>query len=197
MSPLGGQLCGGVTRAPLLSGMTYVITAARPDDAAALGPLHLRNWLQNYLNPDAGIDESWIREHRGSSATAEGIGQWREFIEAANQHRAPNFCRVVRSETEIVGYLCGHWEESESITLGPMYLLSHAQGHGLGGHMMTEFLTWAGPARIRLGVVDDNERAIRFYRRHGFEIAGERYLWRDRLPTLPMTRETPSATVCG
>lgn len=177
--------------------MTYVITAAHPDDAATLGPLHLRNWLQNYPNTDAGIDESWIREHRGSSATTEGITQWRGFIEVANQHPAPHFCRVVRSKREIVGYLCGHQDESESVTLGPMYLLDHAQGHGLGGRMMTEFLTWAGPARIRLGVADYNERAIRFYQRHGFEITGERYLWRGRLPTLPMTRESPSAADCS
>ncbi|MEE1938167.1 GNAT family N-acetyltransferase [Streptomyces sp. TRM 70361] len=171
--------------------MAYVITAARPEDAATLGPLHLRNWLQTYPNPAAGIDESWIREHRGSSATAEGITQWREFIEATSRHPDLHFCRVVRSGTEIAGYLRGHREET--VTLGPMYLLSHAQGHGLGGRMMTEFLTWAEPARIRLGVADYNERAIRFYRRHGFEIAGERYLWRGRLPTLPMIREAPSA----
>ncbi|MER6039170.1 GNAT family N-acetyltransferase [Streptomyces sp. NPDC001835] len=96
---------------------------------------------------DAGIEESWIREHRGSSATAEGIIQWREFIEVANQNPTPHFCGVVRCEAEIVGYLCGHWEDSESITLGPMYLLDHAQGLGLGGRMMTEFLAWAGHAR--------------------------------------------------
>ncbi|WP_314612722.1 GNAT family N-acetyltransferase [Streptomyces stackebrandtii] len=171
--------------------MAYVITDAHPDDAAALGPLHLRNWLENYPNAAAGVDASWIREHRGSSATAEGITQWREFIEVANQRPAPHFCRVVRSETEIVGYLCGHWEES--VTLGPMYLLDEAQGHGLGDRLMAEFFTWAGPARIRLGVADYNERAIRFYLRHGFEIAGEPYLWRERMPTLPMTREAPSA----
>ncbi|MFF0782939.1 hypothetical protein [Streptomyces sp. NPDC003720] len=76
--------------------MTYVITSAQPDDAASIGPLHLRNWLQNYTDVDAGIEESWIREHRGSSATAEGIIQWREFIEVANQNPAPHFCRVVR-----------------------------------------------------------------------------------------------------
>lgn len=55
--------------------MTYVITDAHPDDAAELGPLHLRNWLENYLDEDAGVDEAWIREQRGSSATAEGIAQ--------------------------------------------------------------------------------------------------------------------------
>ncbi|MFF0782938.1 GNAT family N-acetyltransferase [Streptomyces sp. NPDC003720] len=67
---------------------------------------------------------------------------------------------------------------------------------GLGGRMMTEFLAWAGPACIRLGVVDCNERAIRFYRRHGFEITGEPYLWRGKLPTVLMTREATSALGC-
>jgi hypothetical protein len=52
-------------------------------------------------------------------------------------------------------------DESESVTLGPMYVPDHAQGHDLGGRMMTEFLTRAGPVRIRLGVADHNERAIR------------------------------------
>ncbi|MFE0642949.1 GNAT family N-acetyltransferase [Streptomyces sp. NPDC058877] len=172
--------------------MSFTIATAHPDDAAALGPLHLANWLQNYPRADVGVDESWIREQRGSSATPEGIAQWREFIEVANQHPSPHFCRVVRSGAEIVGYLCGHWEES--ITLGPMYLLGCAQGHGLGDRLMAEFFTWAGPARIRLRVADHNERAIRFSLRHGFEMAGERYLWRGRMPTLPMIREASATT---
>jgi ribosomal protein S18 acetylase RimI-like enzyme len=170
--------------------MTYMITAAHPDDAASLGPLHLRLWLQTYPNADAGIDESWILEHRGSSATTEGITQWREFIEAANKQPELNFCRVVRSDTEIVGYLCGR--RDAVVTLGPMYVLNDAQGHGLGGRMMTEFLTWAGPARISLWVTDYNEQAVRFYRRHGFETTGERELWRGKLPNLRMTREVRS-----
>jgi GNAT superfamily N-acetyltransferase len=155
--------------------MTYVIAPAHPDDAASLGPLQLRVWLQTYPNAVAGIDESWIREHRGSSATAEGITQWREFVEVANLRPDLRFCRVVRSDTEIVGYLCGL--RDDVVTLGPMYLLNDAQGRGLGGRMMTEFLAWAGSARICLWVTDYNERAVRFYQRHGFKITGERKLW--------------------
>lgn len=177
--------------------MAFVITPAHPDDAATLGPLHLRDWLRNYLDVDAGIDESWIREHRGASATAEGIAEWRRFIEAAESPAAPHFCRVVRSGTEIAGYLRAHWEGAESITLGPMYLQEHAQGHGVGGRLMAEFLTWAGPARIRLGVVERNAGAIRFYRRHGFAVTGEPRLWRGRLPTVFMTREAPAAVARG
>ncbi|MFD7731031.1 GNAT family N-acetyltransferase [Kitasatospora phosalacinea] len=167
--------------------MTYVIEAARPDDSAQLGPLLLRAWLQTYPNPELGIDEDWIREHRGSSATAEGIDQWREFIESANRRPDLLFCRVVRSDTGIVGVLCGR--RGEVVSLGPMYLLNHVQGRGLGGRLMAEFLAWADAARICLWATDYNDSAVRFYQRHGFEITGERELWRGRLPNLRMTRE--------
>lgn len=56
--------------------MPYVIEAARPEDSARLGPLLLSAWLQTYPNAEAGIDEDWIREHRGPSAGAAGITKW-------------------------------------------------------------------------------------------------------------------------
>ncbi|MFK0224015.1 GNAT family N-acetyltransferase [Streptomyces vinaceus] len=167
--------------------MTHVIESPRADDAAALGPLQLRVWLQTYPSADAGIDETWIREHRGSSATPEGIAQWREFIEAAGRQPDLLFCRVVRSETEIVGFLCGR--RDEVVSLGPMYLLDEAQGRGAGGRLMGEFLTWAGLAPIRLWVTDYNDHAIRFYQRYGFKATGERELWRGKLPNMRMIRD--------
>ncbi|WP_329126531.1 GNAT family N-acetyltransferase [Streptomyces sp. NBC_01465] len=167
--------------------MTYVIEAARADDCVWLGPFLLRAWLQTYPNPESGIDEDWIREHRGPSATVEGVTRWREFIEAANRQPDRMFCRVVRSETENVGVICGR--RDEVVTLGPMYLLSHAQGQGLGARMMTEFLAWAEPAPVSLWVTDYNESAVRFYQRHGFEVTGERTTWQGRLPNLRMTRD--------
>lgn len=173
--------------------MTYVIESARPDDSAGLGPLLLRAWLETYPNPELGIDECWIREHRGASATAEGIVQWREFIAAENRQPDLLFCRVVRSGTEIVGVLCGR--RGEVVTLGPMYLLNHVQGQGLGARLMTEFLSWAGAAPICLWVTDYNDSAVRFYQRHGFMITGERELWQGRLPNLRMTREVTSGSV--
>ncbi|MGW8600348.1 GNAT family N-acetyltransferase [Streptomyces sp. NPDC055893] len=167
--------------------MTYVIEGARPDDSAQLGPLLLTAWLQSYPNPEAGISEDWIREQRGSSAAPEGIDRWREYIEEVNQEPDLLFCRVVRSGTEIVGVLCGH--RREVVTLGPMYLLSHVQGQGLGGRMMTEFLAWAGATPVWLWATEYNDGAVRFYQRHGFRITGERELWKGRLPNLRMARE--------
>ncbi|MEU9245765.1 GNAT family N-acetyltransferase [Streptomyces sp. NPDC048385] len=159
-----------------------------PDDAAPVGRMQLRAWLQTYPNEGAGIDEAWIREHRGVSVTAEGIAQWREFIENATRQPDVLFCRVVRSRAEIVGILCGR--RDEVVTLGPMYLLNEAQGQGIGGRLMGEFLGWAQDAPMRLWVTDYNERAIRFYERFGFRTTDERELWRDKLPNVRMVRES-------
>jgi GNAT superfamily N-acetyltransferase len=167
--------------------MVHQIDVPRPDDAAAMGRVQLRAWLQTYLNEGAGIDEAWIHEHRGTAVTAEGIAQWREFIGEAVRQPDLLFCRVVRSGAEIVGFLCGR--RDEVVTLGPMYLLNEAQGQGVGGRLMGEFLAWAQDAPMRLWVTDYNEKAIRFYERYGFRTTGERELWRGKLPNVRMVRE--------
>ncbi|MFJ6437355.1 GNAT family N-acetyltransferase [Streptomyces sp. NPDC091416] len=172
--------------------MTHVIGVPAPDDAPALGSLQLTVWLETYPNAEAGIDEAWIREHRGSCATTEGIARWRDFIEAAGQRPDLLFCRVVRSGTEIVGFLCGRREEV--VTLGPMYLLERVRGRGAGDLLMGEFLAWAEDEPVFLWVTEYNDRAVRFYERYGFEATGERELWRGRLPNARMARSgAPSA----
>ncbi|MGV9267898.1 GNAT family N-acetyltransferase [Kitasatospora sp. NPDC003701] len=166
--------------------MTLRIDVPHPDDAAPVGRTQLTAWLQTYPDEAAGIDEAWIREHRGSTATAEGVARWREFIEDALRQPDLLFCRVVRSGPEIVGFLCGR--RDEAVTLGPMYLLAQAQGQGVGGRLMGDFLSWAQDAPVRLWVTEYNAGAIRFYERYGFRTTGERELWRGRLPNVRMAR---------
>lgn len=113
-----------------------------------------------------------------------------EFVEAVKQQPDLLFCRVVRSETEMVGFLCGR--RDEVVSLGPMYLLNEVQGQGVGGRLMSEFLAWAGSTPMRLWVTDYNERAVHFYERYGCKATGERELWRGKLPNMRMTRDSPS-----
>lgn len=167
--------------------MDHVIDSPRVDDAPEMARVLLAAWLQSYPNEEAGIDEAWIREHRGSVTTSEGIAQWQEFITGTAHRPDQLFCRVVRCRGEIVGFLCGRRKE-DVVDLGPMYLLDKAQGGGLGGRLMDLFLDWAGDAPMRLWVTAYNERAIRFYRRYGFRATGGQHLWRDRLPNLRMAR---------
>lgn len=61
------------------------------------------------------------------------------------------------------------------MTMG-ICVASHAQGRGVGGALMAALLDyadrWLGTLRIELTVYTDNERAVRLYRRCGFEIEG-------------------------
>lgn len=163
------------------------IEAPRTEDAEQLGRVLLAAWLQTYPHAESGIDENWIREQRGSSASAEGSARWREFIEEAAQRPDLLFCRVVRSGSAIAGFLCGR-REGDAVTLGPMYLLDEVRGEGFGRRMMGEFLDWAGSAPMRLWVTEYNVRAIRFYERYGFAVTAEREMWRGRLPNVRMVR---------
>lgn len=163
------------------------IERPRPADAPELARLLLAAWLETYPDPAAGIDEAWIRAQRGDVDSPEVLAAWREFLHAVDQRPEDHFCRVVRARAKAVGLLCGS-RRGEAIGLGPMYLLGVAQGSGIGGRLMDDFRSWAGPAEIRLWVTASNERAIRFYRRHGFELTGEDDLWRGRLHNVRMAR---------
>lgn len=53
------------------------------------------------------------------------------------------------------------------------HVAPEAQGRGVGGRLMHDFLARVAPARrIVLWVMGDNERSIQIYRRYGFEIDG-------------------------
>ncbi len=125
--------------------------------------------------------------NEGRLSLDEGIAQWREFIEEALRQPDLLFCRVVRSQTEIVAVLCGR--RNEVVSLGPMYLLNEFQGQGVGARLMGEFLARADPSPMRLWVTEYNERAIRFYERHGFQLTRERDPWLGKLPNVRMARD--------
>ncbi|MEU5563234.1 GNAT family N-acetyltransferase [Micromonospora musae] len=164
----------------------FLIDSARVEDGPALAHTLLAAWLDTYPNRDAGIDEGWIRAHRGDVVTSEGFVRWQAFIEETQRQPTRCFCRVVRHGDEIVGFLCGR--RAEAVSLGPMYMLQQAQGRGIGRQLMAAFLAWADDEPVSLWVTAYNERAISFYKHYGFEDTGERHLWRDRLPNVRMTR---------
>jgi GNAT superfamily N-acetyltransferase len=165
-----------------------VITTPGAGEAAALGRLLLASWLETYPHAASGIDETWILAEQGHQATERGAEGWRAFLAEVERAPADHFCRAVRGgpDGEFIGVLCGL--RAEQVSLGPMYLLGPAQGHGLGTALMAEFTVWAGPDPIALWVTEYNHGAVRFYARHGFVATGERQLWKGRLPNLRMVR---------
>lgn len=64
-----------------------------------------------------------------------------------------------------------------AVELSKMYVLSSHHRSGAAATLMGHGIAWAtqrGAAAVWLGVNRNNERAQRFYRKHGFEVAGTR-----------------------
>lgn len=77
----------------------------------------------------------------------------------------------------IVGYaiLVGHG--GDPTELSKLYVLPDRHGGPVAAELMRQALDWAtatGAKSVWLGVNRKNERAQRFYRKHGFEVTGTR-----------------------
>ena len=82
---------------------------------------------------------------------------------------------AARRDGAIVGYAM--LVRDHDVELSKMYVLAEHHRTGAADELMIAGLRWAGQhraARVWLGVNQVNERAQRFYRRHGFEVAGTR-----------------------
>lgn len=107
------------------------------------------------------------------------------FLEATLS--APRFAdyvadpgRVVlaaREDGRIVGYAMLVRGEGSEAELSKLYVLPDHHGGGAAGELMRSAIAWAserGATAVWLGVNQNNERAQRFYRKHGFEMSGTR-----------------------
>ena len=76
----------------------------------------------------------------------------------------------------VVGYLL-LVSAAEEPEVRQVYVRPTHFGTGVADGLMRHALMRAGDRAVWLGTSKQNVRAIAFYRRHGFEIAGERTFW--------------------
>jgi len=89
-------------------------------------------------------------------------------------------CDVAVAESGVVGFVSGGPDERapERFNLNRVYVHPDRWGEGIGRRLVTRFERTAarnGGDRITLGVMAENERAIRFYEAAGFERRREFY----------------------
>ena len=87
-------------------------------------------------------------------------------------------CFLALSEENAIGYLAGYLKGPTALRpvrvaeLQSMYVVSNQRNQGVGGRLVDEFLAWAwvqGADRVSVTAYAENERAVRFYERVGFE----------------------------
>jgi RimJ/RimL family protein N-acetyltransferase len=99
--------------------------------------------------------------------------------ETAGQH--DKFLIAVWRGTRMIGALdvYRHYPAARQAWIGLLLLHPEFRGHGLGAEMINWVLTWAkqqGCDRVRVGVAEDNQRALEVLDRLGFVATDERIL---------------------
>ncbi len=157
----------------------WVVRGAAVSDAPVLAELAAETFP---LACPPGFDELAIRLHirRRLSADAFRINLADVGLE---------YTIALRSADSAVGYLLlavpGATDEEPLLELKQIYVRPSYQGTGLADELMQRATARAdelGFAGVWLGTSKVNSRAIAFYRRHGFEVVGERVFLVDDVP---------------
>jgi putative acetyltransferase len=105
---------------------------------------------------------------------------WRKRLEVTSEPEHADISLVAKLDGEVVGSVWLHsvgrnLRRRHALALG-ISVAKSVQGRGVGTALMEALVDyadrWAGVLRIELTVWADNERAIRFYRKFGFETEG-------------------------
>lgn len=152
------------------------VRPAVPDDAAAIRAVQAQTWMATYPNEALGITREGLRQHLegpGGEKIAERVARIRDRIQAQVSGSANGRDFVAVLDGEIVGFTAPFIEPGGRRRIGALYVVPAAQGLGIGHLLMQENLAWHGDDQdIYLNIAAYNERAQRFYERHGFVLTG-------------------------
>ena len=158
------------------------IRPATPDDAEAIGVVHMAAWRETYGHL---LSESFFAEHTPEASVA----RWRRTLARVDP---PPVVHVAVAEsgdsaadaagpnpTPEPGRVLGFVWSGPSFTenaprdreLYALYVLASQHGTGVGQRLLD---TAIGDSAVSLWVAEDNPRATAFYRRNGFEFDGTR-----------------------
>jgi ribosomal protein S18 acetylase RimI-like enzyme len=155
---------------------TVSIRLAVPDDAHALGIMHVASWRETY----AGILPDRMLSALSIDARA---AAWAKIMrEPAIEHSAVVY--LAEQEGSIIGFgACGA-QRTENLRdkgydgeFGAIYVLRAFQGQGIGACLLAKMfldLLARGFSAAALWVLRDNQRARRFYEYHGGQLVAER-----------------------
>jgi GNAT superfamily N-acetyltransferase len=164
------------------------LRAARASDAAAIAALHAASWRPCYRGA---LNEAYL----DGELDAERGRVWSQRLDepASNQYVV-----VADRDGRLQCFACAYLgsDPEWGTLLDNMHVAAELRRRSVGGQLMravaSRCLT-AGSARLYLWVLESNQRARRFYERHGAALSGadvwsppgggtvarHRYAWRD------------------
>ena len=167
----------------------YTISKLETDDVAAAEQLRAQSWLDSYVDEDRGIGRDHVLGQVGIRLTQQQLDLRRKTVDRADESRLLQ--RVAKDEQgEVIVDIVAHKDKS-SQHIRALYVDKAHRGSGVAGDLISEGLEWFDAERpVHLEVVSYNDRAIRFYEKHGFaQVGGSDHMLSDAIPAINMTRE--------
>lgn len=155
-----------------MRGTSFTLRPYAPDDEEAAIELWRRTWELAYprINFNARVD--WWRR------------RWREELVPVAT------ITVAETDGDLIGFVT---VDPLSFDLDQIVVAPEAWGMGVASALIAEAKR-ISPAGLDLHVNTDNVRAIRFYEKQGFVLAGEALNWRSGAPVHKMSWRPPSAS---
>lgn len=140
----------------------FVIREAEPDDVIGIVYVQATTWIDHYPNEEHGIAEKDIRAIDWQSK----IPSWQHMV------KSPDYIVwVAASDQEILGFM-SMADEDDLFVLGTLYVLPEHQDSGIGEQLLDKAKELADKTQISLQVAAYNDKAIDFYKKHGFVLSG-------------------------
>jgi ribosomal protein S18 acetylase RimI-like enzyme len=162
------------------SAPTMIVRNATENDVAAIAALHAESWRSNYRNvlSDGYLEKDVYRER---------LVVWQERFSKPSQK--PMFVLVAEAESVLTGFVCVFPNEDAIFGsfLDNLHVVPSMTSHGIGRRLLLDaakrLVMDGSRVGLYLWVIEQNQRALRFYERAGARVVG------SRLNTMPDNRQ--------
>lgn len=141
--------------------MTPVVRPIRPSDAEDVAAIYAHESV---------IANTGQIPHRDAAF-------WQNFYKTRDPQAVELVCEIEGRAVGHLGMITNSAPRRKHVASFGISVHPDFQGRGVGHALMTEMLNmadnWLNLLRVELMVWSENERAIKLYKRHGFEIEGE------------------------
>lgn len=147
---------------------SFSIVLARAEDADGIFDVRRDAWLQTYPNVAEGITEEDIKlavDGANGEKRERSIERFQRSLESEHN----TWTRYVAKENDtVIGFVAPDTTSGQR-RVGALYVSPSAQGKGVGHMLLEKAIAWHGRDEdIFLHVATYNEKAIAFYKKHGF-----------------------------
>jgi len=117
-----------------------------------------------------------------SEASERPDEKWQDLVLRAQE--PTQTCMLAFDDDVAVGMAAGFMDDADRTTANmvAMWVSADYRGKGVARELLDSIIAWArtaGATSLSSGVTDDNERAMAFYRKVGFEFLPDHAQWPD------------------